>query len=280
MSPPPEEDVVEPVQDGEPQQRVLSERLARLIDKSPAVRDVAVEVGVIDRQWLAEPSRHQPSIAPPLEVLRRFVERIVERYPSALASVGLNALQLLSWDVFWDRGVVRGKDTVGQATVVFTDLEGFTRYTSAHGDEAALSLLAEHHRRSAPVVRQWHGRVVKHLGDGLMLVFPSPNAAIRASLELLETAPQPLRLRAGMHTGEVVVTADDLIGHVVNVAARVTAIAKGDQVLVTGDTLAAAGDLTGVRVLRSRRRALKGVANRVAVSRVQPITHIPDSETP
>lgn len=263
----------------EPQQRVLSERLARLIDKSPAVRDVAVEVGVIDRQWLDQPSRRQPSIAPPLEVLRRFVERTVERYPSALASVGLNALQLLSWDVFWDRGGVRGgKDTVGQATVVFTDLEGFTRYTSTHGDDAALSLLDGHHRVASPIVRQWRGRVVKHLGDGLMLVFPSADAAVRAALELLRAAPHPLRLRAGMHTGEVVVTADDLIGHVVNVAARVTGVAKGGQVLVTADTLAAAGELAGVHVLRSRRLALKGVTDRIAVSRVEDIVSEPDSE--
>ena len=264
--------VVSADESAEPQQRVLSERLAKLIHNSPAVRDVAVEVGVIDRQWLDQPSLRQPSIAPPLEVLRRLVERTVERYPSALASVGLNALQLLSWDLFWDRGLTRGgKDTVSQATVVFTDLEGFTRYTSTHGDDAALTLLAEHHRLTSPIVRQRGGRIVKHLGDGLMLVFPSADSAIRAALELVPAAPQSLRLRAGMHTGGVVVTADDLIGHVVNVAARVTGLAKGGQVLVTADTLAAAGELSGVRVLRSRRRSLRGVADRVAVSRVEGI---------
>ena len=106
-----------------------------------------------------------------------------------------------------------------------------------------------------------------------MLVFPSADSAIRAALELVPTAPQPLRLRAGMHTGDVVVTSDDLIGHVINVAARVTALAKGGQVAVTADTLAAAGDLPGVRVLRSRRRALKGVADRVAVSRVESVAN-------
>lgn len=256
----------------EPQHKVLSERLAQLIDNSPAVRDVAVEVGVVDRRWLDQPSLRAPSTAPPLEMLRRLVERTVERYPSALASVGLNALQLLSWDLFWDRGLVRGgKDTVSVATVVFTDLEGFTRYTSKYGDEAALTLLAEHHRRISPIVRQWGGRIVKHLGDGLMLVFPAADAAIHAALELVPTAPGPLRLRAGIHTGEVVVTPDDLIGHVVNVAARVTGVAKGGQVLATAHTIAAAGELTGIRVLRARRRALKGVSDRIAISRVEMI---------
>jgi adenylate cyclase len=261
-----------PRRSADPEQQVLSERLARLIDRSPAVRDVAVEVGVVDREWLEQPSRRKPVIAPPLEVLRRFFERTVERYPSALGSVGLNALQLLSWDMFWDRGLGRTKDTVSTATVVFTDLEGFTRYTADNGDEAALALLADHHRVTSPIVRKWGGRIVKHLGDGLMLVFPSAGAAVHAALELVPMAPQPLRLRAGVHTGEVVVTSEDLIGHVVNVAARVTAEAKGGQVLVTAQTLEAAGELgPGVRVMRSRRRSLKGVSERVSVSRVERI---------
>jgi adenylate cyclase len=69
-----------------------------------------------------------------------------------------------------------------------------------------------------------------------------------------------------------VVTSDDLIGNVVDVAARVTALAKGGQVLVIADTLAAAGELPDVRVLRTRRRALTGVAERTTVSRVERVT--------
>lgn len=251
-------------------QRAFAARLAALIDSNPAVRDIAVEVGVVDRRWLDEPSRHRPRVAPPVEVLRRVVERIVERHPSVLGGLGLSALQVLAWDLFWDRGLpIRSRDTVSEAAVVFTDLEGFTRFTAEHGDEAALALLAEHHRLAAPVVRQWGGRIVKHLGDGLMIVFPHPAAAVHAAVELLPTAPAPLRLRAGVHAGEVVVTADDLIGHVVNVAARVTDVARGGQVLVTVSTLESAGELGGVRALRPRRRALKGITERVAISRVE-----------
>jgi class 3 adenylate cyclase len=77
-----------------------------------------------------------------------------------------------------------------------------------------------------------------------------------------------------VHTGEVVVTADDLIGNVVNIAARVTADATGGQVLVTAEALSAAGDLgPTVRVLRRRRRSYKGVAERVSVARVERVRH-------
>ena len=235
------------------------------------MRDLAVEVGVVDAEWLAHPERRTPTIAPPVEVLRRFLERATERYPSALGSVGLNALQVLSWDLYWDRGLRGGhRDTTNTATVVFTDLEGFTSYTARFGDEAALALLAEHYRLTAPIVRKWGGRVVKHLGDGLMLAFPSAAGAVHAALELLPTSSEPLRMRAGVHTGEVVVTSGDLVGNVVNIAARVAATANGGQVLVTAQTLAAAGDLgPGVRALRPRKRTLKGVADRVEVCRVE-----------
>ena len=94
-------------------------------------------------------------------------------------------------------------------------------------DEAALALLADHHRSIGPIVRSRGGKVVKRIGDGLMLSFPSAESAVLASLELVEVEPGPLRLRAGVHTGEAVVTPDDLIGHDVNVTARVAAVARG-----------------------------------------------------
>src|SRR5207249_7627120 len=136
--------------------------------------------------------------------------------------------------------------------VVFTDLAGFTRYTARAGDEAAMALLGDHHRVVGPIIRSRGGRVVKRLGDGLMLAFPSPEAAVLACLELVPTSPDPLRLRAGIHYGEVVTTRDDLIGHTVNVAARVAESAKGGQIAVTTEVREAVGDLRGVRFSRAR----------------------------
>ena len=158
--------------------------------------------------------------------------------------------------------------TVDAVTLVFTDLEGFTRYTATHGDDAAHAMLAEHDRLASEVVSRWGGRVVKHLGDGLMLAFADREPAIRAALELAASAPPPLRLRAGVHTGDAIVSRGDVIGHAVNVAARVTGLAAGGQVLVTAETLDGI-DLRDIRAFRPRRRALKGIGERVAVIRLQ-----------
>ena len=180
-----------------------------------------------------------------------------------LAALTARLLRLLRGDAESSDG-----ETVDAVTVVFTDLEGFTRYTATHGDEAARTLLGEHDRLAAAAVSRWDGRVVKHLGDGLMLAFTAREPAIRAAIELAATAPPPLRLRAGVHTGEAILTADDVIGHVVNVAARVAGLAAGGQVFVTAETLAGI-ELDGVRASRPRRRALKGIGDRVSVIRLQ-----------
>ena len=136
---------------------------------------------------------------------------------------------MLSW-----RGEEGEDGQTARLAVVFTDLEGFTAFTAANGDEAASRLLTEHLQAAGPVVRSRGGRLVKRLGDGLLLTFPAAEAAVLACLELVEAAG-PLRLRAGVHVGDVVVRRDDVVGHVVNVAARVTESAKGGQVLVSGE---------------------------------------------
>lgn len=242
------------------------ERAADLLRRDPDLADTAVEVGLVDRAWLAEPGRHPIRTAPALDVVQRFLERSVERRPSTLGAIGLNALQLLAHD-----HPLEGKADTRPlpVSIVFTDIEGFTRFTSRQGDEAALALLADHHRVTGPIVRSRGGKVVKRLGDGLMLSFPSAEAAVVAALELVEAPPAGLRLRAGVHHGEAAVTADDLIGHDVNVAARVAASAKGDQVLATVAVRDAVGDLPGVSFGRARRRSFKGVEHPVVVCPVQ-----------
>jgi adenylate cyclase len=238
----------------------MAERLAALVRRDPDVAATAVEVGLVDRDWLEEPGRHPVSSATPLDVIERFLERSSERRPSFLARIGLSTLQALSW-----RSEEGGEGLNQSMAVVFTDLEGFTRFTARAGDEAASALLGQHHLAVGPVVRGRGGRVVKRIGDGLMLAFPDPAPAVHCAIELLDTAPEPLRLRAGVHCGEVVVTRDDVIGHVVNVAARVTEAAGGGEVLVTDVAADAAGELRGVVLSRGRRRHFKGIDEPIRV---------------
>lgn len=241
--------------------RGLSERLADLIRSDPDWAAQAAEVGLIDRAWLDDPSGRPFRTAPPIDMIQRFLERTSERRPSVVASMGLNTLQAIS--------LVRvDADESAQpveVVVMFTDLEGFTQYTTDHGDEAAAVMVAEHQRLVGPIVRSRGGRIVKRMGDGLMMSFPAPEAAVLAAVELVDAvdAIGPLRLRAGIHLGEAVVTRDDILGGAVNVAARITEEAGPGMVLasvVVREAIASgSGTLRGVSFGRARRRRLKGV---------------------
>jgi adenylate cyclase len=234
--------------------RVVSRKVAEMIRSDPDDAATALEIGLVDRAWLDEPGSGPISSNAPTDILRRFLERSVERRPSKLSSLGLSAVQLLSSG----NGDAQG-GTPHPITVVFTDLEGFTAFTDARGDAAAIALIDEHHALANPIVRQWNGRVVKHLGDGLLCTFGTPADGLRAALALLATAPSPLRLRAGVHVGEAVVTRGDIVGQVVNVTARVCEHAGGGQVLCTAEVLQATGPLEGVRFGRVKARRLKGI---------------------
>ncbi|MPZ21986.1 MAG: hypothetical protein GEU28_00205 [Dehalococcoidia bacterium] len=131
-----------------------------------------------------------------------------------------------------------------RGAVVFTDIVGFTEYTAFRGDEAALALLALQER----VVHETlpaDARVVKELGDGLLLWFADACAALRCCLllryrfeEESDAMMMPLWVRIGMHFGQQVARGDDLIGHCVNVAARIVSIAGPGEVVLSADTRA------------------------------------------
>jgi adenylate cyclase len=242
--------------------RAMSRKAADLIRSDPDTAATALEVGLVDRQWLDDPDAHPISSGTPTGVLERFLERSVEQRPSRLAELGLSAVQLLSSSEAQVDGETR------PVTVVFTDLEGFTAFTAEHGDGAASALVQDHRRAVGPIVRSWQGRVVKQLGDGFLLSFAEPKPGVLAALELLGTCTTPLRLRAGVHVGEAVVSRADLVGHAVNVAARVTEVASGGQALATTDVRDTVKGVPGVHFGKARAHKLKGVSDRIGLCEI------------
>jgi len=126
-----------------------------------------------------------------------------------------------------------------RGAIVFTDLAGFTEFTAIQGDEAALELLSVQERLVGDLI-QGRGRVVKELGDGLMLWFDDPCEAVDAALALQERFEDqsakdnlPLWVRIGVHYGQAAQRGSDLVGHDVNVAARVADLAAPGEVLIS-----------------------------------------------
>ena len=151
---------------------------------------------------------------------------------------------------------------VGQQllTVVFVDVEASTELLTAMGDAAGTAAI----ERALQVVRDrvepYEGRVVKGLGDGMMLTFESPRSAVAFAVAAQQAAPARPGLRIGMNFGEVM--GDDPVGEAVNAAARIADKAAGGEILVSDVVCRLAGSMPGVRFVDRGRLKLKGFPTR------------------
>ena len=178
--------------------------------------------------------------------------------------------------------------------IVFTDIVGFTALTEEHGDDVALALL----ERQEQMVRSAlpaGARVVKELGDGLLLWFDDPREAIDTCLRLqrdfdrvndaadardrppasplvpldvTDVDDVPLWVRIGVHWGCPRHRGDDIVGRDVNLAARIVDLAGPGEVLCSEATATAIGARPGVGFEPLGPVFVRGIAEPVPIVRV------------
>jgi class 3 adenylate cyclase/YHS domain-containing protein len=154
------------------------------------------------------------------------------------------------------------------ATFLFADIAGFTALTEAHGDEEAVRLVEDFATAVQAELPRVGGEYVKAVGDALMLRVPDPGEAIRLGLWITRSAMgghEAPSVRVGANFGSAVERGGDYFGTTVNVAARVSALARGGELLVTGTTAALAADLEGVLYESRGRQALRNIAEPVEI---------------
>ncbi|MCT7658483.1 adenylate/guanylate cyclase domain-containing protein [Mycobacterium deserti] len=121
------------------------------------------------------------------------------------------------------------------STVLFTDIVESTQRAARLGDEAWTSALAEHDRIIERHVAGWRGEVVKFTGDGVLATFDGPARAIECACAIRDAVNDiGLKVRVGLHTGEIEKANGDIHGIAVHVAARIMSLAGPDEVLVSG----------------------------------------------
>ncbi|MCZ6738290.1 MAG: adenylate/guanylate cyclase domain-containing protein [Actinobacteria bacterium] len=104
----------------------------------------------------------------------------------------------------------------------------------SRGDRRWQALLDRHHEITRQTVSAHTGHWVRSTGDGMLATFPGPGRAISGATDLLTAiASIDLRLRTGIHTGEIEVSGDDVGGIAVHLAARVMAEAQANEILVS-----------------------------------------------
>jgi adenylate cyclase len=129
-----------------------------------------------------------------------------------------------------------------RVTIAFADLAGYTRLTEEAGEEEALDVV-EHFVESVEETLPEEARVVKTIGDAVMVVGADPAALVdwAVGFQELNAGRRPLP-RIGVHAGNALYRDGDYYGRAVNLASRVGARAAGGEVLVTGEVVEAADD--------------------------------------
>ena len=114
------------------------------------------------------------------------------------------------------------------------DIVRSTERAAELGDRGWRDLLDTHDQLAGRLVERWGGRLVKTTGDGILATFDGPGRAIGCALGLRdEVTDLGIRLRAGLHAGEVELRDGDVGGIAVHIAARVLAAARPGEVLVS-----------------------------------------------
>lgn len=169
------------------------------------------------------------------------------------------------------------QDGPGTLTVVFTDIEKSTDLAVALGDAVWFGVLHEHQRLVGAQVEANGGRTVQSLGDGFMLCFRSARQALLFSIGLqrdlerqhLDAPDLAVRVRVGLHTGEVLVDdSENLIGRHVVVAARIADLAEGGEILGSALVKQIAEPRGDIAFVDPREVELKGIGGLETVYRV------------
>jgi hypothetical protein len=141
---------------------------------------------------------------------------------------------------------------IGVQTIMFTDIVGSTRLYSGAGDARAFLAMKRHFETIAGIAREHRGAIVKTIGDGAMLAFPTPAQGLAAAVEIQRTfAAQSdgLQARVSLHTGRCLAvnlnTGIDYFGQTVNLAAKLQLLARQGGIAISSE-MGESGDVQAV----------------------------------
>lgn len=160
------------------------------------------------------------------------------------------------------RAYARAEPTSGRRalfSILFTDIVDSTALAVAHGAAGWRDVVSRHNELSERVVDRHTGRLVKTTGDGIIALFDSAERAVRAGSDLSDALRSiEVRIRAGVHTGEVELAQGDVRGVAVHTAARIMALAGPDEIWVSA-TVRELVDGTGLEFDDRGTHGLKGI---------------------
>jgi adenylate cyclase len=208
------------------------------------------------------------SFANLLSVLREQGLSDDEVCQTLIATFKIDDFERLLWYMFrrqWRAAAWRGlarPATGGDVAVGFVDLVRFSAITEQFADEELEQLIVRFDEVARDAIAEGGGRVVKMIGDAVMFVADTAEAAALIALDLVEAyANDPLLppARAGLSTGPVLARDGDFYGPVVNLAARIVDVARASSVVISDSMHDLLASSDGFRFHRLPPKRLKGI---------------------
>ncbi|MDY7013843.1 MAG: AAA-like domain-containing protein [Cyanobacteriota bacterium] len=176
---------------------------------------------------------------------------------------------------------LRGESAL--AAIVFTDVEAFTPKMAAN-ERHTLTLIQRDFQRMEAICQQYEGRVLKTLGDGLLLYFVSAEKAVNCALMMQKALAaaerdlpeiEILKHRIGIHLGDVYFSGNDVMGNGVNLAARLQTIAPPGGICISQTVYDTVKHRLAMSATYLGARQLKGLRDPVAVYTISPTPKTP-----
>ena len=166
--------------------------------------------------------------------------------------------------------------------ILAADVVGYSKLM-ADDDEGTLSALKKHRLDDFdPLVAEFSGRIVKLMGDGVLVEFPSVVSAVECAVavqEKLVAGGGTIRLRMGINLGDVIIDGDDIYGDGVNVASRLESIADPDGICISDDVYRHVKVKIEAEFRNSGPRTLKNIPQPITVWRWSPGQKLPTHPT-
>ena len=125
------------------------------------------------------------------------------------------------------------------AAIMFTDIVGFTQMMG-DSEDVAIDILGQQDSIFNPLLDSYNGNLLKKMGDGLLIEFPSAVQAVECAINIQsdikkynESAENEFHIRIGIHLGDVLTLGDDVLGDGVNIASRIEPLAAPDGICIT-----------------------------------------------
>jgi len=134
------------------------------------------------------------------------------------------------------------KDSIKKIAVLFTDIVGSSQFFKNQGDVAGRRMLKQHQDMASPAISEHGGIVVKFLGDSVMSYFFDASKAVKAAIKIQQEfqsynqkkdQKHQIHVRICIHFGDGIVEEKDIFGDVVNMAAKLLPLVKGDHIFIS-----------------------------------------------